>query len=93
MKDDDDAGLRAAQRVQRLHILDALVSAIDQRDQVHVAICSSPSAEHAVPRLMTLLGISELGAVAILDLQWRRLAELERGRIIAERDEIRATLI
>jgi DNA gyrase subunit A len=91
MKDDDD-GLRS-QRVQRLHILNALVSAIDQRDEVHLAICSSPSAEHAVPRLMTLLGISEVGAVAILDLQWRRLAELERDRIIAERDEIRATLV
>jgi DNA gyrase subunit A len=92
MKDDDDSRL-GAQRVQRLHILDALVSAIDQRDEVHAAICSSPSAEHAVSRLMALLGISEVGAVAILDLQWRRLAELERGRIIAERDEIRATLV
>jgi DNA gyrase subunit A len=77
---------------QRLEVLDAIVAAIDRRDEVHTVIVSSPSAEQARTRLVALLGVSEVGAVAILDLQWRRLAELERTRIVAERDEIRSRL-
>ncbi len=77
---------------QRLEVLDAIVAAIERRDEVHEAIASSPSADQARARLVALLGVSDVGAVAVLDLQWRRLAELERTRIITERDDIRRRL-
>jgi len=78
--------------LQRLEILDALVAALDRRQEVFDVIVASPSAEHARASIAGLLGITDIGAMAILDLQWRRFAELERGRIVDERDAIRAEL-
>jgi DNA gyrase subunit A len=77
---------------ERIHILRALLKALDQLDAVIALIRSSPSAADAQTGLMTLLTIDELQAQAILDLQLRRLAALERQRIIAEHDEILAEI-
>jgi DNA gyrase subunit A len=73
---------------ERIHILRALLKALDQLDAVIALIRSSPSAEEARTGLMALLEIDEVQATAILDLQLRRLAALERQRIIDEHDEI-----
>ena len=77
---------------ERIHILRGLLKALDQLDAVIALIRSSPSAEEARTGLMQLLEIDELQANAILDLQLRRLAALERQRIIDEHDEIAAQI-
>ena len=76
---------------KRAHILRALLKALDQLDAVIALIRNSDSAEDARSGLMELLEIDELQAVAILDLQLRRLAALERQKIIDEAAEIENT--
>jgi len=82
--------LREAEK--RAHILRALLKALDQLDAVIALIRNAPSAEDARGGLMQLLEIDEVQATAILDLQLRRLAALERNRIIQEAAEIEATI-
>jgi DNA gyrase subunit A len=69
---------------ERAHILRALGKALDQLDAVIALIRGAESAEAAREGLMTLLDIDEIQATAILDMQLRRLAALERQRILDE---------
>ncbi|MDQ3485692.1 MAG: DNA gyrase subunit A [Actinomycetota bacterium] len=69
---------------ERAHILRALGKALDRLDEVIALIRAAESAEAARSQLMALLGIDEIQAVAILDMQLRRLAALERQRILDE---------
>ncbi len=69
---------------ERAHILRALGKALDRLDDVITLIRNSASAEAARSALMELLDIDEIQAVAILDMQLRRLAALERQRILDE---------
>ena len=78
---------------ERIHILRGLLKALDQLDAVIALIRSSPRADDARTGLMALLEIDEIQATAILDLQLRRLAALERQRIIDEHDQIQAEII
>ncbi len=80
------------QAEERIHILRGYLKALDQLDAVIALIRNSPSADEAKTGLITLLEIDEAQAVAILDLQLRRLAALERQRIIDEHDEIAAKI-
>jgi DNA gyrase subunit A len=73
----------------RAHILEGLLVALENLDEVIQTIRQSPDAEVARERLMTRFTLSELQAQAILDLQLRRLAALERQKI---EDEQRQTL-
>ncbi|WP_326567383.1 DNA gyrase subunit A [Amycolatopsis rhabdoformis] len=73
---------------ERAHILRGLVKALDLLDEVIALIRRSPSAEEARPALMELLDVDEIQATAILDMQLRRLAALERQRIIDTLAEI-----
>jgi DNA gyrase subunit A len=82
--------LRKAQ--ERAHILIALLKAQDRIDEVIALIRSSESAEAARTGLMTLLEIDEVQATAILDMQLRRLAALERQRLQDEYDELMAEI-
>jgi DNA gyrase subunit A len=77
---------------ERAHILRALLKALDQLDAVIALIRNAPSADDARGGLMQLLEIDEVQATAILDLQLRRLAALERNRIIEEAAEIEAKI-
>ena len=77
---------------ERAHILRAYLKALDALDAVIALIRSSPSADAARTGLMELLDIDEIQAVAILDLQLRRLAALERLRIQEEAAEIEAKI-
>ncbi len=77
---------------ERAHILRGLVKALDQLDAVIALIRSSASAEAARGGLMTLLDIDEVQATAILDMQLRRIAALERQRIIDELASIEAEI-
>jgi DNA gyrase subunit A len=73
---------------ERAHILRGYTKALDQLDEVIALIRRSPSAEEARTGLMALLEVDEVQATAILELQLRRLAALERRRIIDELAEI-----
>src|SRR4051794_3426999 len=77
---------------ERAHILRAYLKALDALDAVITLIRNSPSAEQARTGLMELLEIDEVQATAILDLQLRRLAALERLRIQEEAAEIEAKI-
>jgi len=82
--------LRKAQ--ERLHIVAALIAAIDAIDEVIALIRGSESASAAQIGLMGLLDIDEIQARAILDMQLRKLAALERQELIDERDELEARI-
>ncbi|MCU1591887.1 MAG: gyrase subunit, partial [Frankiales bacterium] len=77
---------------ERMHILRALLKALDQLDAVIALIRAAESADAARGQLMELLEIDEIQAVAILDMQLRRLAALERQRIIDEAAELEAKI-
>jgi DNA gyrase subunit A len=78
--------LREAQR--RAHIVGALVKALDQIDAVIALIRASESASVAQQGLMDLLDIDEIQARAILDMQLRKLAALERQALVDEYEEL-----
>ncbi|GGL03738.1 DNA gyrase subunit A [Salinibacterium xinjiangense] len=69
---------------ERAHILRGYVKALDALDEVIALIRRSPTVEEAREGLITLLAVDELQARAILDLQLRRLAALERQKIMED---------
>ena len=73
----------------RAHILDGLLVALAKLDAVIDTIRKSPDADEAKIRLMKKFELSELQAQAILDMQLRRLAALEREKIENEHKDIR----
>jgi DNA gyrase subunit A len=73
---------------ERAHILRGLVKALDALDEVIALIRRSPTVEEARIGLIQLLDIDEVQAGAILDMQLRRLAALERQKIIDELADI-----
>ncbi len=78
---------------RRAHILEGLKIALDNLDAVIQTIRDSRSSESARNNLMRIFTLSELQAVAILDLQLRRLAALERRRIEDELSEVRKEIV
>ena len=76
--------LRRAQ--EQAHILRGYLKALDALDEVIALIRRSPDVDEARTGLMELLEVDELQATAILNLQLRRLAALERQKIIDEYD-------
>ncbi len=82
--------LRKAQ--ERAHILVALLKAIDRIDEVIALIRASDSATTAQQGLMDLLEIDEIQARAILDMQLRKLAALERQQLTDEYNELMAQI-
>ncbi|GAA4388724.1 DNA gyrase subunit A [Actinomadura verrucosospora] len=77
---------------ERAHILRALLKALDRIDEVIALIRRSPSASEAQQGLMNLLEIDEIQAQAILDMQLRKLAALERRQITDEYDKLMAEI-
>jgi DNA gyrase subunit A len=73
----------------RAHILDGLLIALANLDAIIQTIRQSPDADVAKERLMSRFNLSDLQAQAILDMQLRRLAALERQKI---EDEQRQTM-
>jgi DNA gyrase subunit A len=82
--------LRQAQ--ERAHIVSALLKAIDRIDEVIALIRGSESANAAMQGLMDLLEIDEAQARAILDMQLRRLAALERQALTDEYEDLMAKI-
>ena len=76
-----------------IHVLRGLLKALDALDEVIALIRRSPTVEAARDGLIELLGIDELQARAILEMQLRRLAALERQKIIDEHNELEAMIL
>ncbi len=76
----------------RLHILEGLKIAVDNLDAVIKTIRESKDQEDAKKNLITKFKLSELQSIAILDLQLRRLAALERQKIEDEYQMIKETI-
>lgn len=76
----------------RAHILEGLKIALDHLDEVIKTIRQSPDAETAKERLIKRFKLSEIQAQAILDMQLRRLAALERKKIEDELAEVKKTI-
>ena len=72
----------------RAHILEGLKIALDQIDKVITTIRKSETADIARRNLMTGFNLSQAQAQAILDMQLRRLANLERSKILDEYAEV-----
>jgi len=76
----------------RAHILEGLRIAVDNIDEVIRTIRAASDADEAKSQLMSKFGLSELQAQAILDMQLRRLAALERQKIEDEYQECLKTI-
>ncbi len=77
---------------ERLHVLEGLLVALDHLDEVIALIRNSESADAARGELMSRYELSEIQATAILDMQLRRLAALERQRITDEAATLRTEI-
>jgi DNA gyrase subunit A len=77
---------------ERAHILRGLLKALDAIDEVIALIRGSDTVDTARAGLMDLLEIDEIQANAILEMQLRRLAALERRKIVQEHDELQARI-
>lgn len=76
----------------REHILEGLKIAVDHIDEVIAIIKKSKDADEAKGKLMSRFGLSDIQATAILDMQLRKLAALERQKIEDELAMIRETI-
>ncbi len=77
---------------ERLHLLEGLIKALDNIDEIVDLIKTSPNGPEAKARLMTRFDFSEKQAQAILDMRLQRLTGLEREKILAEFDELTKTV-
>jgi len=77
---------------ERAHILRGLVKALDALDEVIALIRASATVDVARTGLIELLEIDDIQAQAILDMQLRRLAALERQRIVEDLSKIEAEI-
>ncbi|GAB2516836.1 DNA gyrase subunit A [Corynebacterium atrinae] len=79
---------RLDEKEERAHVLRGLVKALDMLDEVIALIRRSPTVEEARSGLMSLLDVDEIQADHILAMQLRRLAALERQKIVDELAEV-----
>ncbi len=77
---------------ERAHILRGLVKALDALDEVIALIRASATVDIARQGLIELLDVDEIQAQAILDMQLRRLAALERQKIVDDLAKIEAEI-
>ena len=77
---------------QELMIVDALVRAMDRRDEVFQVIEDSEDVDEARRRVGQLLGVGELRSRVVLDLQVRRLTRDQRQAIASRAEELRSKL-
>jgi DNA gyrase subunit A len=76
--------------LRRQHVLEGLLIAQDNLDAVIQTIRQSPDADTARTSLVEKFDLTEIQATAILDMQLRRLAALERQKIVDEHKEVTA---
>ncbi|MEX0869075.1 MAG: DNA topoisomerase (ATP-hydrolyzing), partial [Nitriliruptoraceae bacterium] len=83
---------RLEQARARAHVLEGLLLAIDQLDAVIALIRAAASAAVAKQELMGAFDLSDVQAQAVLDMQLRRLAALERQALVDELEQLHATI-
>jgi DNA gyrase subunit A len=83
---------RLARRKERLHLVDGLLIAILDIDEVIQVIRTSDDTAQAKARLIDVFDLSQVQAEYILDLQLRRLTKFSRVELEAERDKLRAEI-
>jgi DNA gyrase subunit A len=84
---------RLRKKEERAHILRGYLKALDALDEVIALIRRSPTVEDAREGLKGLLEVDDVQADAILAMQLRRLAALERQKIIEEHDQIELEIL
>ncbi len=84
---------RLVEKERRAHILQGYLKALDALDAVIALIRASTTPEEARTGLMKLLDVDEIQANAILDMQLRRIAALERQKINDEYDNLMAEIV
>jgi DNA gyrase subunit A len=77
---------------ERAHVLEGLLLALDHLDEFLTLIRASPSAAEAREGLQDRFGMSEIQAQAVLDMQLRRLAALERAALEDEYQELQEAI-
>jgi len=77
---------------ERAHILEGLIIALDNIDEVIKIIRASKNVDEAREGLMSAFGLSELQAKAILEMRLQKLTGLERDKLRAEFDELMAEI-
>jgi DNA gyrase/topoisomerase IV subunit A len=75
-----------------LMLLDALVQAMDRREEVFQMIEDSADSDEAIRRVGQLLGVGKLPSRAVLDLQARRFTRDQRQAIASRAEELRSRL-
>lgn len=78
---------------KRAHILEGLKIALDFLDEVIATIRKSPDSDEAKTNLMAKFKLTEVQAIAILDMQLRRLAALERQKIEDEYKKVQELIL
>jgi DNA gyrase/topoisomerase IV subunit A len=85
--DEDEQRIR-----DQLMVVDALVRAIDRRDEVFQVIEDSEDEDEAIRRVGQLLGMDEFCSRIVLALQLRRLTRDQRQALASEAEELRSKL-
>ncbi|WP_251153053.1 DNA gyrase subunit A [Cellulosimicrobium sp. Marseille-Q4280] len=83
--------LREAEK--QIHIYRGYLKALDALDEVIALIRRSPDADQAREGLMALLDVDEIQATAILNMQLRRLAALQRQEIVDQHDKLQREIL
>ncbi|RKR18907.1 hypothetical protein C8D78_2648 [Arthrobacter oryzae] len=77
---------------QQLMVHEALVQAMDRRDEVFQVIEDSQDVDEAIRRVGQLLGVGELGSRAVLNLQAKTFTRDQRQAIASYEEELRSRL-
>ncbi|MDQ0240856.1 DNA gyrase subunit A [Arthrobacter bambusae] len=77
---------------EQLMLHEALVKAMDRRDEVFQVVEDSENLDEAIQRVGQLLGLGELGSRVVLDMQVRRFTRDERQAIASYAEELRSRL-
>jgi DNA gyrase/topoisomerase IV subunit A len=85
--DEDERQMR-----QQLMLHEALVKAMDRRDEVFQVVEDSENLDEAIQRVGQLLGLGELGSRVVLDMQVRRFTRDQRQAIASYAEELRSRL-
>jgi DNA gyrase/topoisomerase IV subunit A len=72
-----------------LEMLEAILAAIDRRDEVMDTVSSSDDADQAAEGLRQLLGVSSFAAVDLLNMRWRMFTRAERQKVQDRINELR----
>ena len=83
---------RKRRAAERLHLVDGLLVAIIDIDEVIELIRASENAQDAKERLIAVFDLSDVQATYILDMPLRRLTKFSRIELETEADELRATI-